>query len=85
MEIDERNAFRVVEKQFTTEEAIAEAKRCLNCKKPTCVTGCPIGNHIPDFIHQLSLGNVGSAMSMASWSILVAVGKVCPVPVEIRV
>ena len=80
MEIDERNAFRVVEKQFTTQEAIAEAKRCLNCKKPTCVTGCPIGNHIPDFIHQLSLGNVGSAMSIINEnSNLPAIcGRVCP-------
>ena len=80
MEIDERNAFRVVEKQYTTAEAIAEAKRCLNCKKPTCVTGCPIGNHIPDFIHQLSLGNVGSAMSIINeQSNLPAIcGRVCP-------
>ena len=80
MEIDERNAFRVVEEQYTTQEAIAEAKRCLNCKKPTCVTGCPIGNHIPDFIHQLSLGNVGSAMNIINeQSNLPAIcGRVCP-------
>ena len=78
--IDECKTFRAVDKQFTTKEAIAEAKRCLNCKKPTCVTGCPIGNHIPDFIHQLSLGNVGSAMSIINEnSNLPAIcGRVCP-------
>ena len=44
---------------LTMEEAIVEAKRCLNCKKPGCITGCPISNDIPDFIHQLSRGNFG--------------------------
>ena len=80
MSIEENEAFKVVEPQFTTMEAIAEAKRCLNCKKPTCVTGCPIGNHIPDFIHQLSLGNIGSAMSIINEkSNLPAIcGRVCP-------
>ena len=38
---------------LTMEEAIVEAKRCLNCKKPGCITGCPISNYIPDFIHQI--------------------------------
>ena len=77
---DEWNAFRVVDKQFTTQEAIAEAKRCLNCKRPTCMTGCPIGNRIPDFIHQLSLGNVGAAMHIINEnSNLPAIcGRVCP-------
>lgn len=80
MSIEENEAFKVVEEQYTTMEAIAEAKRCLNCKKPTCVTGCPIGNHIPDFIHQLSLGNIGSAMSIINEkSNLPAIcGRVCP-------
>ena len=79
-EIDEWNAFRVVDKQYTTQEAIAEAKRCLNCKKPLCMTGCPIGNRIPDFIHQLSLGNVGAAMHIINEnSNLPAIcGRVCP-------
>lgn len=80
MSIEENEAFKVVEEQYTTMEAITEAKRCLNCKKPTCVTGCPIGNHIPDFIHQLSLGNIGSAMSIINEkSNLPAIcGRVCP-------
>lgn len=65
---------------FTMEEAIKEAKRCLNCKKPMCKTGCPIENNIPEFIHQLSRGNFGEARSLlAEKTNLPAVcGRVCP-------
>ena len=41
---------------FTLSEAIAEAKRCLNCKVPQCRKGCPIENEIPQFIPCLDLG-----------------------------
>lgn len=65
---------------FTMEEAIKEAKRCLNCKKPMCKTGCPIENDIPEFIHQLSRGNFGEARTiLARKTNLPAVcGRVCP-------
>ena len=42
-------------------EAINEARRCLNCARPTCRTGCPIANNIPQFIRALSEGNIGLA------------------------
>ena len=76
----EGNLTKVKGKQYTTQEAILEAKRCLNCKKPSCMTGCPIGNRIPDLIHQLSLGNFGSAMNIINEnSNLPAIcGRVCP-------
>ena len=38
---------------YTMEEALAEAKRCLNCPKPLCRMGCPIENEIPRFIKLL--------------------------------
>ncbi|MFZ5765950.1 MAG: NAD(P)-dependent oxidoreductase [Thermodesulfobacteriota bacterium] len=38
---------------YDEETAIREANRCLQCKKPTCREGCPIGNNIPQFIEQL--------------------------------
>ncbi len=65
---------------FTLREAIVEAKRCLNCKKPTCRTGCPINNNIPEFIHALSQGDLGKAITIiAEKSNLPAVcGRVCP-------
>lgn len=49
---------------YTMQEAIAEAKRCMHCKVPQCAKGCPIGNNIPEFIHQVSLGNFGEAINV---------------------
>ena len=62
-----------------TKEAITEAKRCLNCKKPACREGCPIANDIPDFISALARGNIGDAREViARKSNLPAVcGRVC--------
>ena len=60
-------------------EAIAEAKRCLNCKAPQCRKGCPVGNQIPDWIHELSLGNLGNAMAIINTrsNLPVVCGRVC--------
>lgn len=60
-------------------EAIAEAKRCLNCKVPQCKKGCPMGNDIPDWIHELSMGNLGNAMSIinAKSNLPAVCGRVC--------
>ena len=68
------------EERFTALQAINEAKRCLHCKNPMCVKGCPIGNNIPEFIHQLSKGNMGAALSIINeTSTLPAIcGRVCP-------
>lgn len=65
---------------FTMSEAITEAKRCLNCKKPLCKTGCPIENDIPDFINELSKGNFGAARSIlaAKTNLPAVCGRVCP-------
>lgn len=65
---------------YTVEEAIAEARRCLNCPKPMCRTGCPIENDIPAFNRAVSLGNFGEAYSIVSQrSNLPAIcGRVCP-------
>lgn len=75
-----KEIFREVNESFTTKEAIDEAKRCLNCKNPSCKKGCPIDNDIPDFIHQLSMGNMGDAMRIINEkSNLPAIcGRVCP-------
>lgn len=72
--------FREVNEGFTTLEAIKEAQRCLNCKKPLCREGCPIENDIAGFNHQLSMGNMGEAMRIINErSNLPAIcGRVCP-------
>ena len=73
-------AFQVVNEGFSTHEAIEEAKRCLHCKIPQCKKGCPIGNDIPDFVHELSMGNMGAAMSIinAKSNLPAICGRVCP-------
>lgn len=79
MEQIERNKFQEVNESYTMLEAISEAKRCLHCKAPQCKKGCPISNDIPDWIHELSKGNLGNAMSIINGrSNLPAVcGRVC--------
>ena len=53
--------FEEVTLGYTAEMAVDEAKRCLQCKKPKCVEGCPVNIHIPEFIanlHQRAAGSV---------------------------
>ena len=61
-------------------EAVAEAQRCLGCKKPQCVGGCPVGIDIPGFIARLKEGDAeGASRVLARDSALPAVcGRVCP-------
>lgn len=65
---------------YNVEEASLEASRCLNCKQPRCVTACPVNIRIPDFIHQLLLGNFAeSARIISEDSSLPSIcGRVCP-------
>ena len=65
---------------YNEEEAAVEAARCLNCKKPQCVTGCPVNINIPGFIAELKNKNYeAAAKEIAKYSALPAVcGRVCP-------
>lgn len=65
---------------YTPEEAMAEAARCLNCKKPLCVTECPVTIGIPEFIQHVKNGEFeAAAKTIARDSALPAVcGRVCP-------
>ena len=69
-----------VKQGLTFEQAITEAHRCLNCKNPTCVQGCPVNINIPGFIKKLEIGDVlGAASVIKESSSLPAVcGRVCP-------
>ena len=75
-----KERFSETNESFTMLEAINEAKRCLHCKAPQCSKGCPISQDIPDWIHELSMGNLGNAMHIINGkSNLPAVcGRVCP-------
>jgi glutamate synthase (NADPH) small chain len=65
---------------YTVEEAMQEAARCLNCKKPMCVTECPVTIGIPEFIMHVKKGELEEAAKViAKQSALPAVcGRVCP-------
>ena len=69
-----------VNQGLTFEQAVTEAHRCLDCKKPTCVQGCPVNINIPGFIKQLEQGNILAASEVIKQSsTLPAVcGRVCP-------
>lgn len=69
-----------VNQGLTYQQALTEAHRCLNCKNPTCVEGCPVNINIPGFIKRLEQGDVqGAADVIKQSSTLPAVcGRVCP-------
>ena len=62
------------------EQALTEAKRCLDCANPSCMTGCPVGINIPTFIKNIERGNfLEAARVLKKTSALPAVcGRVCP-------
>lgn len=69
-----------VNKGLTKEMAMTEAKRCLDCAKPTCVEGCPVNIDIPSFIKNIERGQfLAAAKVLKHTSALPAVcGRVCP-------
>ena len=69
-----------VNKGLTTEQALTEAKRCLDCANPTCMQGCPVNINIPSFIKNIERGHfLDAARVLKSTSSLPAVcGRVCP-------
>lgn len=65
---------------YSEEDALNEAARCLGCKHKPCVSGCPVGVHIPDFIAQIAKGNYEEAFKIISEtnSLPGVCGRVCP-------
>ena len=65
---------------YTPEMAQREAVRCIQCKKPACVAGCPVGVQIPEFLKLLRDGDfAASAQKVKETNALPAVcGRVCP-------
>ncbi len=72
--------FNEVALGYTAEMAIEEAMRCLECKKPLCVDGCPAEVKIPEFIHLIKEGNfIEASLKIKETNALPAVcGRVCP-------
>ena len=78
-EIRRRN-FEEVPLGYTAETAMLEAKRCIQCKKPTCMNGCPVDVDIPGFIKLVAEGEyLEAARKIKETNSLPAVcGRVCP-------
>ena len=72
--------FEEVTLGYTAEMSVDEAKRCLQCKKPKCVEGCPVNIHIPEFIAKVAEGDFAAAYEIiTSTNALPALsGRVCP-------
>ena len=75
-----KSNFKEVNLGFTEELARMEALRCLQCPKPVCIDGCPVGVNIKDFISLVSVGDfLGAAAKIKEDNMLPAIcGRVCP-------
>ena len=76
--------FTEVNLGLTEEQAVHEAKRCIDCPNPTCITGCPVGINIPKFIKKIEAGEfLDAAKVLKETNALPAVcGRVCPQEVQ---
>jgi glutamate synthase (NADPH) small chain len=65
---------------YSADEAISEASRCLQCKKPVCIEGCPVGIDIPEFVKAVAEGEMERGVeSIKRYNLLPGVcGRVCP-------
>jgi len=72
--------FHEVATGYTRADAMAEASRCLECKRPLCVEGCPVGVDIPGFIQKVKSGDFGGALRVVKEknSLPAICGRVCP-------
>lgn len=75
-----RTNFDAVESNLTDEQAKLEAARCLNCKNPRCVQGCPVNINIPGFINAIKEGDLEKSGEIIRESSLLpsVCGRVCP-------
>ncbi|MGI5851250.1 MAG: NADPH-dependent glutamate synthase [Clostridiales bacterium] len=75
-----KHNFDEVSLGYTLEEAIQEAKRCIQCKRPRCVAGCPVNIRIPEFIDQIAQGNIDRAAEIIKETnnLPAICGRVCP-------
>ena len=78
--IERGHNFKEVALGYTEEIALDEAERCLNCRNPRCVEGCPVNIHIPEFITKIKEKDYEGAYNVISLSssLPAVCGRVCP-------
>lgn len=78
--VERRGNFTEVNLGFTAELAVAEAQRCLMCRRPVCIEGCPVGVQIRDFIGLVAEGDFDGAAKVIKLdnSLPAVCGRVCP-------
>lgn len=77
---ERRHNFSAVEENFTAEQALKEASRCLHCKNARCKQGCPVNIDIPSFIAEVKNNNLKAAGDIIRQSSMLpsVCGRVCP-------
>ena len=77
---ERKRNFKEVPYGYTPEEAMEEAKRCIQCKRPYCIEGCPVNIDIPAFVKLIEEGDfLGAARKIKETNSLPAIcGRVCP-------
>lgn len=75
-----RRNFNEVALGYREQQAVEEASRCIQCKKPNCITGCPVGVNIPEFIRAVREGDMPEAVRIikSTNSLPAITGRVCP-------
>ena len=78
--VERAKTFDEVALGYSEDEAMAEARRCIQCPKAPCVSGCPVGVPIPSFIAQVAEGNFARAYAIvkSANSLPAICGRVCP-------
>lgn len=78
--VERSGNFAEVNLGFTEQVAMLEARRCLACKRPTCVDGCPVSVDIPNFIRHIEDGDLAGAVRVlfADNALPAVTGRVCP-------
>jgi glutamate synthase (NADPH/NADH) small chain len=75
-----RRNFNEVALGYREQQAVEEASRCIQCKKPNCIKGCPVGVNIPEFIRAVREGDMPEAVRIIKGtnSLPAICGRVCP-------
>jgi len=75
-----RRNFNEVALGYREQQAVEEASRCIQCKKPNCITGCPVGVNIPEFIRAVREGDMPEEVRIikSTNSLPAITGRVCP-------